>query len=234
MEKLKLLLCAVVLVGLGVTQAQAEDVVLRNTPCRLYDSRNVGGAGLGAKITTATVLTKNAPGGSQGGESGCGVPDDASAVVVNIVAFDPNGSGYGRLWAYGATEPLSTSINSTGAMSENTGLLVHLGTDGKMSFHSSYTGHLIVDLVGYAVRLPTEIYRGAILSIETGSEDGEPWTAFELDTLPIPVSIICSQPWADPEACEFFGVNDEICGVGHLQKLGATNEIYAHTMTDCQ
>lgn len=125
---------------------QAAEIEFRTTQCRLYDSRNVG---TGAKITTATIETRGDAGSGQGGESGCGAPPTASGVVVNLVSFEAVSAGHGRLWAFGETEPLAVSINVATTVAENTGLLVLVGDDGKLSWHSVFTGHLVIELSGW-------------------------------------------------------------------------------------
>lgn len=140
------LLCAFVPV-----QALAQGITMRATPCRLFDSRNIGGAGMGSKINAASIETYGAAGDVQGGQADCGVPHTASAVVLNLVVFQPDSGGWARMWACGATEPLSTSVNAfLGSANEATGLLVKLGTDGKISLNASITAaHYVIDLSGY-------------------------------------------------------------------------------------
>lgn len=131
--------------------AEAGEVVLRDTPCRLFDSRNIGGTGLGPKISSGTIETWNNAGSAQGGESGCGIPAGSTGAIINLIAFAPESSGWARLWAYGLTEPLSTSINVTsGQLNEASGLTVHVGTGGKISLNASIgASHYIVDLAGH-------------------------------------------------------------------------------------
>lgn len=152
--------------GLGVEAAQADEVVLRETPCRLYDSRNVGGIGMGNKVNSSTgttiethsnLLSATAftSGGvdfnNQGGEAGCGVPASATGAIINLLVFQPESGGWARIWAYGSPEPLATSINVTvGAASETTGLMVRTGTGGQISLSALISNaHYVIDLAGY-------------------------------------------------------------------------------------
>lgn len=158
--------CLVVMMVGSVESVRAAEVVLRDTPCRLYDSRNVGGLGSGSKISSSTgatietfdtdldVVSFTSNGidyNMQGGETGCRVPASATGVVINLTAFQPDSSGWARLWSYGSTEPLSTSINVTsGQLNEATGLMVKSGTDGKISLSTIITtSHYVIDLAGY-------------------------------------------------------------------------------------
>lgn len=127
----------------------AAGLVLRDTPCRLFDSRNIG---TGSKITSATIETWGSPGTSQGGEAGCGVPYGSSGVLLNLTVFDPNSAGFVRLWRFGSTQPLSTALSfSSGQLDECAGLTVGVGIqNGKMSLNSPFLGaHFILDLAGW-------------------------------------------------------------------------------------
>lgn len=139
--------------------AVAAEIALRETACRLYDSRNIGGLGLGSKISTATIETMGDAGGSQGGEIGCGVPSTATGVILNLTVYQPTSSGYARLWPYGATEPLPPSITfASGQQDEASGLMVSLGTAGKLSANLPFgASHFIVDLAGWTIPCAAEV-----------------------------------------------------------------------------
>lgn len=129
----------------------AADLVLRDTPCRLYDSRNIGGTGLGSKVDSATIETWGDVGVAQGGESGCGVKYGTAGIVVNLTVYQPNSAGYARIWRFGSTEPLPASISfASGQTDESTGILVGVGIqDGKLSLNSPFSAaHFIIDLAG--------------------------------------------------------------------------------------
>lgn len=127
----------------------AADIELRQTPCRLYDSRI---AGTGSKINSTTIETfkGRVSTASQGAESGCGIKETSIGAVVNLIVFQPESGGWARVWAKDKTEPLSTSINSSpGILNESTGLMTMIGTNGQLSLNSSITlAHYIVDLTG--------------------------------------------------------------------------------------
>lgn len=228
-------------VGLGIaciiaaSPALASEVVLRETACRLFDSRNIGGAGLGPKISTATLETRGDAGSTQGGQSDCGVPDTATGVVVNIVAFDPLAPGWGRLWPYGASEPLSTNINSTGALNESTGILATLGTDGKLSWHSSFTGHLVVDLAGWTCAGGDAACQTipAVTALAWGTVEeknlalplvGDP--SYDL-TLDSGVHVVCATPYTSYEECD-VAVGATVRASGHVLNLFGVQYLYAH------
>lgn len=145
------LLVAVLMVMGASGPSFAADVVLRDTPCRLYDSRNIGGIGLGVKVSSATIETWGTPGSAQGGESLCGVPYGTAGVVINLTVYQPVSAGYAKVWRYGSTEPLPSSISfAVGQTDESTGLMVGVGIqNGRLSLSSPYgVAHFIVDLAG--------------------------------------------------------------------------------------
>lgn len=221
----RLFQAAAVLVFMVPACVQAGEITLRTTPCRLYDSRYIGSAGSGSAITTATIdatatgldsvtqtvgaITYNA----QGGQSGCKVPATATGVALNVVLYSPSGAGWGRVWAKDSTEPWSTSINSSGALNESTMLMATLGTDGKLSFHSSYSGQLIIDLAGWVE--PEEIpFGGYIGAIQANDTD----IVWQIGLFGLPV--VCMEPFIDPNGCGVQPLNDIVCGLGHIGYYG--------------
>lgn len=140
--------------------AQAAEIEIRNTACRLYDSRHVGGYNTGSAVSSATIDAQAvsldtvafSQGGisynAQGGQAGCRARSGDNAVTLSVLIWSPSASGWGRFWPFGESEPLSTNINSSGGTNENSGVPVTLGEDGRISYHASFTSHLIVELMG--------------------------------------------------------------------------------------
>jgi len=49
---------------------------------------------------------------AQGGHSGgCGIPEDATSVMINFIAVAPATSGHLRAWPYGGTKPNASIVN---------------------------------------------------------------------------------------------------------------------------
>lgn len=126
-------------------------ITLRALPCRLLDTRHIGGQNLGEKIDSIRFLTWNNPGSSQGGESGCGVPAGTAGILINLTVYQPTGAGYVRLYPHGFDAPLSSSSTfASGQLDESSGVIVRTGEDGKIELSSPLaTAHFIIDLVGY-------------------------------------------------------------------------------------
>lgn len=219
-------------------QASAEEIELRETACRLYDSRHVGGYNQGGKITSATIETMDASldavtftqsGRSynmQGGESGCRVSEMATGVVLNIVVFQPDSVGNATIWAYGAAQPLSTSINSSGALNEATGLQVSLGADGTLSLAATITGaHYVVDLAGEVRPGVTAILWGEVIDKQL-MEPSEGHSAYVL-TLDNGTRITCTQPYTHHENCN-VPIGSTVHASGHVLNFFGVQHLYAH------
>ena len=80
-----------------------------------------------------------------------GVPNvGASAVVVNVQAIAPAGTGYLTVWPDGAARPNTSSINYVANENIANMLTVKLGTNGKLRvFNGGGQSHVIVDVAGY-------------------------------------------------------------------------------------
>lgn len=125
----------------------------RDSPCRLVDTRIWYGSG--SPITSLVFGTRAGDAETQGGESGCAIPADATGAILSVVALTPSASGWGRFWASGVLEPSSTSVNITfGQLNESTMVQVGLGYDGGVNYRSLFEGHLVVDVVGYTRPAP--------------------------------------------------------------------------------
>lgn len=208
---------------LPVSGAQAAEIQLRETACRLYDSRQIGGLNAGTKISSTTIETQDSDlsavaftsGGRsynmQGGEVDCTVPESAIGAILNVVLYQPDSVGNATIWPAGKTQPLSTSINSSGALNEATGLHVRLGASGQLSLAATITGaHYIIDLSGYLEERPTFPFRGLVVSSQTVG--GAVYLFLEGQNTPFS----CELPYTDPSICENIEENDEVQGTAHI------------------
>ena len=129
------------------------------TPCRVLDTRNVGGpAGTGGRFpdgVTRHIQTSGASVNyrSQGGSdpTGCGVPHRAVAIEASLTAVSPSASGFTRPYPVGAS-PTGTFLNlSTGRSITNTGSLAlgKQGMDDLAIKHFGGNAHYLLDVFGY-------------------------------------------------------------------------------------
>jgi len=125
-------------------------------PCRLFDTRYAAAGLLVAGVVRTFGVNGDMSG--QGGEAtGCGIPVDPLAVVVNLAAVSPTGGGNIRAWRYGDTVPNAAAMNynlsSTKPALSN---MVHIpvcygcGTGLDISLRSDVSNvHVVGDIVGY-------------------------------------------------------------------------------------
>ena len=118
----------------GEAVAPTTSAYVPLTPCRVVDSR----AG-GRPSTAATVRV--------GGM--CGVPGEASAVVITLTVPSATAAGFVTAYPAGTTRPIASNLNvEAGATVANTAL-VRLGTGGAIGLDSNVALHKVVDVVGY-------------------------------------------------------------------------------------
>jgi hypothetical protein len=118
------------------------------TPCRLVDTRNPngpsGGPGLAANASRAFPVTGL-----------CGVPVTAVAVAVNAVAVNPFEIGDIRIYAAGASLPVSSALNYKPSNTRANSAMVPLGNGGQLAVYcdapagSTNRVGLVLDVYGY-------------------------------------------------------------------------------------
>lgn len=122
-------------------------------PCRLFDTRNVGGAI--ASTATRSFKVKGAL-GSQGGAANCDVPAGATAAAINITAIAAGSpSGYVRGWAAGQPPAQATLLNFSSALSASNSVQLPLCETGActkdVTLQTFGAAHLIGEVLGYYV-----------------------------------------------------------------------------------
>jgi len=103
----------------GTHTSTLDQVFTPVTPCRFVDSLNAGdNVGAAANSTTAryyrvrgsTSLDFVSQGASASAPNGCGVPDSATAIMVNLTVADPTNDGDIRVDASHFATPSQTSL----------------------------------------------------------------------------------------------------------------------------
>jgi len=118
-------------------------------PCRVLDTRNIGGPITGLHSYDVDNATSF---GFQGGFNGpCGVPFGvARAVVITFTATTPNNSGFLTAWGPG-TQPLSSVLNWTAGwtIANTTVIPISPGGGADINLFLSASTNLIADVQGY-------------------------------------------------------------------------------------
>ncbi len=118
--------------------------VALDPPRRDLDTRSGNGPRLGALAGGATFEL-------QVGHY-YGVPGDAAAVVLNVIAVQPTASGFLTIFPAGQSRPSSSNLNFTpGAVVPNA-VVAGLGSNDKVAFFNSFgITHVVSDLSGYFI-----------------------------------------------------------------------------------
>lgn len=128
----------------GYTRPIASGSRLRTmAPDRVLDTRTgVGGpASKFGPATTRTVLVRGV----------AGVPADATAVVLNMTAANPDTTGsFLTVWASGAPQPDASVLNTIRNVNRPNLVVAPIGADGRVSVFNAFgTVDVLADVVGY-------------------------------------------------------------------------------------
>ena len=161
----------------AVGDAKSDLLYVPIPPCRVIDTRLGGGKFNVNEVRDYRIAgTDGFP--EQGGKSGgCGIPLGAtsplaSAVMVNLFAVTPEGSGDFRIWEFGTTMPLAAAItydNLGPFFSIANGLIIpitgvaNLAKDMSVKAEFNRT-HFAADVTGYFTRFPVENFQGGLKS----------------------------------------------------------------------
>ena len=134
----------------------ADLVYVPVTPCRIIDTRVVGGA-IAANSTRDFDITGVADFSFQGGASGdCAIGSVGSfaAAAINFVVVTPNAAGYITAFPYLATQPLASTVNYVAGDVRSNLAIVKIDqgpSTPEMSVYSFAQTHLVADVVGYFI-----------------------------------------------------------------------------------
>lgn len=151
-------------------------------PCRLVDTRNTLGGALAAnsdrdffgigKLTEQGATLDD-----------CGLPPTATALVLNVTAASPRGSGNLRVWAAGGPMPTVSLVNYRQGVSIANATTVQICRDPAYGLcpEFDFTVHaansatdVVVDVMGY--------YEGPLMA--KVNDDGTPYaTAFSVESI---------------------------------------------------
>jgi hypothetical protein len=118
------------------------------TPCRIADTRSVGGSGLTGAFGPPTMSagsTRDFPIPM----SSCGVPASAQAFSLNIGVVTPGPLAVLETWPAGQPQPLVGTLSSPQAGVVSDAAIVPAGANGAISIYVSNTTDVIIDIDGY-------------------------------------------------------------------------------------
>ncbi len=81
-----------------------------------------------------------------------GVPGDAAAVMLSVVAVGPSAGGHLTVYPGGATRPTASNLNFPAGATTANAVLARFGSTGRIAFHNpAGNTHVISDLAGYFI-----------------------------------------------------------------------------------
>ncbi|WP_345295452.1 hypothetical protein [Luteimonas vadosa] len=129
----------------------SEDLVYTAiVPCRILDTRLAGGAMTPGE--TRHYVSDGSDFVAQGGASmDCGVPANASAVVMNVTTTESHSGGYITVYPYNAPQPFAASLNVVIGGDNGNEIIVKqtLGQSFDFSIFSAVPTHVVGDVAGY-------------------------------------------------------------------------------------
>ncbi|SDH64778.1 PKD domain-containing protein [Actinokineospora alba] len=110
---------------------------------RVLDTRQGTGTPTGApaQLPAGQTWSRRIVGGN--------VPTSATAVVLNVTAAGPAGSGHLTVFPTGKAKPLASNLNYVAGQILTNAVVVPVGVNGEISYFTTTTTHLVVDIVGY-------------------------------------------------------------------------------------
>jgi len=126
-------------VTIGVVPPSATNTSLYVvTPCRVVDTRSVGGI-----LASGATRTINITGV-------CGIPAGAKSAVVNITAIAPSTAGFLSLYPASGSWPGNSTINYRAGKTRANNAIIALSEDGRATvLNSGAAQHFIIDVTGY-------------------------------------------------------------------------------------
>ncbi len=131
----------------------ADSFTPLGSPQRVVDTRPDGGG---------TADGKDAGDGAQPGRTTLelqlgdrvGVPQDASAVVLNVTAVTPLAPGFVTAHPRGSSRPTASNVNYLPGQFVANSVVARLGVGGQVCLFSLATTHLVVDVAGFLTGPP--------------------------------------------------------------------------------
>jgi hypothetical protein len=138
-------------------------------PCRIIDTRNVGGTfAAGGETRNYHAFLTSGTFATQGGDAtNCAIPANPGAVVLNFAVI--GGCCFLTAWPYNSSQPLASTLNPAAGQTLANGAIVPTCQPNCAAEFSVFTfgAHMIVDIVGYFKAPGAPI--GTVSNIATGT-----------------------------------------------------------------
>ena len=123
------------------------------------------------KLTADKIISLSVVGRKLSAPSGSAltVPENATAVSLNVTVVNPNSAGFITVWPCSVTKPNASNLNYAPNQVVANGVLAPVGSNGKVCFFASQTTDLVVDIAGW---FAGDIFVGATPKRLVDSRDG--------------------------------------------------------------
>ena len=132
--------------------AAGEAPFTASTPTRLVDTRD----GLGtpaAPVQADQSLRIQVRGAALDDPTGSSntleIPDDASAVAMNLTVVRPSANGFATVWPCGSDRPLASNLNYVAGRNRANAVVAPIGADGTVCVSVNRASHVVVDVAGW-------------------------------------------------------------------------------------
>ncbi|MCU1393574.1 MAG: hypothetical protein JWM34_2002 [Ilumatobacteraceae bacterium] len=130
--------------GGGTSGGSASDYV-SVVPDRALDTRPDTQVGYtGPKPTAGQTIQLDVT-----GVGASKVPDNATAVVLNVTGTDVDSAGYVTVWPCGSPQPTASNLNLVPGTTSPNLVISKIGDGGKVCIFTQPSAHLIADINGY-------------------------------------------------------------------------------------
>jgi len=109
------------------------------TPCRLVDTRQMGGPIQGGTAQTFAITQLG----------NCNISTTAAAYSLNVTVVPHGPLGYLTIWPTGQSQPVVSTMNSTDGRTKANAAIVPAGANGAVSVFASNTADVVLDINGY-------------------------------------------------------------------------------------
>jgi hypothetical protein len=113
---------------------------------RVFDTRTGEGtdSGVAGPVPAGAVLPQTIVGRIP-------TPRGATAIVLTVMATQPQGPGFVTVYSSGTSRPVASNLNFVAGQTIANTVVVPIGADGKINFYAHSTTHLVVDEAGFFV-----------------------------------------------------------------------------------
>lgn len=143
------------------------------SPCRIVDTRVVGGEFLAGETRSFMGYTATDFASQGGAVSNCNIPSNVSSLALSVTSPLPAGPGYFTLYPFNEARPLATALNYNPGLilsAQSNTRLCRPSCTSQLSVYSHNQSHLVIDVEGYFME-PEATELDCTVAQQTGNLD---------------------------------------------------------------